>query len=176
MLTNKTYTGKVNTASVVSIEKRGDIKPTAPLTDEEFMHHFHAGTLPGWGHDSVLRLVYLLLQVKGRSSNSANEILDILAGVEGDNTHVTLNYFWLQMVTYYMAVVAKHFGSRTDSSSGSENDRKHSLTFNEFMSQPRCQPLRNQLLYQKYYSRSVIDRSAEEFALPDLKQFPTLIE
>lgn len=161
----------------VSIDQRGDILPQAPLSDEEFMSRFHSNTLSGWGHDSMLRVVYLLLKEKGRSGKSASLITDELARVEGDNAHLTLNYFWLQMVTYYMAVIAKTNTASAVATTENVDKRQggYGLTFNEFMAQPRCQPLRNQLLYQKYYSRGVIDRSSTEFALPDLKAFPTLV-
>lgn len=48
-------------------------------------------------------------------------------------------------------------------------------TFAEFMQQPMNQILKDQLLYQKYYSRKVIDQGISEFHLPDLQPLPSII-
>lgn len=162
--------------ATVSVDQRGDIVPRAPLTDDEFMAAFEGGTLRAWGHDCKIRVIYLLLQRRGRTGQSASAIIETLAAAEGVDAHLTVNYFWVQMVTYHMAVVAKS-ASASSSADANEGDgrAKCGLTFNEFMAQPRCQALREQLLYQKYYSRGVIDRAAIEFVLPDLKQLPTLV-
>lgn len=53
--------------------------------------------------------------------------------------------------------------------------RKLRYTFIEFMQQPHCEELKNQLLYQKYYSRSMIDRGGENFCLPDLIPLPNVV-
>lgn len=51
------------------------------------------------------------------------------------------------------------------------------MAFDDFYRRPVVQPLRNQLLYEKYYSRRLIDAeaSATEFALPDLKPLPSVV-
>jgi hypothetical protein len=169
--------------------------PSAPLTDSEFMSLFHSQRLPGWGHDAKLRVVYLLLCRHGRSSASVDHILSQLARVEKSNAHLTLNYFWIQMVTYHIHFEIKASGSRGGTGgdraavfdgfnnadyvkppvpveksegeeggvSGVETDLKalsvtedmggglspSNMPFGAFYQLPHCQPLKNQLLYEK---------------------------
>ena len=52
-------------------------------------------------------------------------------------------------------------------------EKVEDMQFSEFYRQPEMQKLRNALLYEKYYSRSIIDsdQAVDEFVLPNLKQF-----
>lgn len=43
----------------------------------------------------------------GNSSRSDDAILSVLQGIERSGYHLTLSYFWVQMVTYHIAVEAK---------------------------------------------------------------------
>ena len=51
------------------------------------------------------------------------------------------------------------------------------VPFGWFIQQRSSAPLRNALLYDKYFSRAVVDlpSSAETLALPDKKNFPSLL-
>lgn len=81
--------------------------PAQPLTDAQFLQRLAEDKLPGWGHEVKLHIVYLLLCRWGRSSRSIDAILAVLQGIERAGHHLTLSYFWVQMVTYHMAVEAK---------------------------------------------------------------------
>jgi hypothetical protein len=169
-------------APVVRVEDR--LKPRAPLTDEEFLLAVDSGSLSGWGHEVKLRLLYLMLlreraswENGQRKGDGSDRVLSSIRTIEGEEGfHLTLNYFWLQMVTYQVAVMSKERDKEI--SKKKENDAKNEVvSFDSFFRRPLCQPLRNPLLYEKYYSKQVIDSESArtEFILPDLKQFPSKI-
>jgi hypothetical protein len=54
-------------------------------------------------------------------------------------------------------------------------ERTLRFSFAEFLQQPLNEPLKDQLLYQKYYSRAAIDRGATEFYVPDLQPLPSIL-
>jgi len=202
----------------------GAKEPKKPLTDAEFLQLLAENKLPGWGHEVKLRIIYLLLCSFGRSSRSMDFILNTLRGIEKEGFHLTLSYFWVQLMTYHMAVELKEIRSNgsgeipirvlgafsdasmlvqgdltlqyavelTAASSSSaaaiddcEVDAVASavscaggcMAFSTFLLQPHCQPLRNSLLYNKYYSRRLIDSEASstEFIMPDLKSLPSIV-
>ena len=49
------------------------------------------------------------------------------------------------------------------------------VSFGAFIAKPQCQCLRNALLYDKYYSRKLLDsfESAVSFVLPDKRSLPS---
>ena len=144
-------------------------EPRAPLSDEGFLSGLQSGSLSGWGHDTKIRVIFLMLQLDIKLNNprrSSNAILDALSAVEKEHFHLTITYFWIHMVSYNIAVVQK------------DHDIA-SISFDEFYRQPIVQKLRNHLLYDKYYSRKLLDdgaiNSAKEYVLPDLKQLPSIL-
>jgi hypothetical protein len=175
--------------------------PRAPLSDEEFMTSLDSGTLSGFGHEAKIRTIYLLLQRDKRSNAIIDSILDQLKGIEKENTHYSINYFWIHMVDYYMRVSAKQtveavstasvfsflsFGSKAAEAAGGkvESERLTTkefstpLAFANFFSLPTSVPLKNSLLYEKYYSRSAVGDagSAAGLVLPTLKQLPSVVK
>eukprot|EP00602_Paraphysomonas_sp_CaronLab_P008829 CAMPEP_0185018178 /NCGR_PEP_ID=MMETSP1103-20130426/987_1 /TAXON_ID=36769 /ORGANISM="Paraphysomonas bandaiensis, Strain Caron Lab Isolate" /LENGTH=539 /DNA_ID=CAMNT_0027547899 /DNA_START=74 /DNA_END=1693 /DNA_ORIENTATION=- len=160
--------------SGVPIELRDDIRAREPMSDEEFMTAFNEGSLTGWGHESKLRLIYVLLRSMGRRGK-ASDVLKTVSDFEGETSHETLNYFWLQMISFNMALLKKNMGISAVGAGGDASDFSYEMPFSEFMLQPRCQALRNELLYLKYYTKPCIDRSANEFVLPDIKQLPNVV-
>lgn len=103
-------------------------RPAPPLTDAQFLKKLADDKLPGWGHEAKLRVIYLLLcryvaspyafvvlksdrvlmpHRWGRNSKSIDGILSVLQSIERGGYHLTLSYFWVQMVTYHMTVEAK---------------------------------------------------------------------
>ena len=98
---------------------------------------------------------------------------EALKFIEKDDFHLTINYFWVQMVSNFIAIVDK----RLKSSGASSAPGVKRFDFDEFYRQPECQKLRNSLLYEKYYSPSVIDSqsSAIEFVMPNIKNFSSVI-
>jgi signal recognition particle receptor subunit beta len=153
------------------------LQPRAPLDDREFIEAIRAQEYPGWGHDTLIRLIYILLTAESPSLTSErqtttssrprrpiDEIFETIRVIEKENFHETLNYFWVQQVSYHLALLKKR-------SSHPCRD------FDEFYRQPECQKLRNSLLSEKYFSRALVDsvEARESLRLPDLKQLPNVI-
>jgi hypothetical protein len=145
--------------------------PKPPTPDDVYISEFKSGKLSGWGHDPKLRVIYLMLKANGRRSDSVDDILNSLEEFERTSTHVTINYFWLQMVTYHMALYAKRV--LTAIPGGDSAPEFHA--FADFIRHPLSAPLRNQLLYDNYYSRSAIDRGNDSFIIPDIKPLPSVV-
>ena len=153
------------------------LQPRAPLSDVDFLVAVKQNELRGWGHDIFIRLLYLMLADQKKNANAdearkrdVDEIFKVLRHVQGNNFHLTLNYFWIQMVSYLMVTVRKK-GTGKVSPEVDETD------FETFYRQPDCQCLRNQMLYDKYYSRSLIDsqEAIDSFVLPNIKQLPSVL-
>jgi len=277
--------------------------PRAPLTDAEFLLRLSQSTLPGWGHEVKLRVLYLLLCAWGRSKHGVDAVLAVMKTIEGSGYHLTLEYFWIQLLTLHIIQEAKHNpnavfsafndptytavvpsavtnagggaggevtstasstsggmqkgtisqAAKEDTDQGSNskyaenlNDAQlllqsiagllvtvdavvepvavvsadptaaisspsnpsststataaatlttttaavsasavgvlssvisNTMPFAEFIQRPHCQALKNALLYDKYYSRAIVDSeiAAREMHLPDLKPFPSVV-
>lgn len=165
------------------------------MSDDEFLSCFEANTLGSFGHDAKLRAIYLLLLRTGRSKGRIDDILQLLQNVEKDNSHLSLNYFWVHMVDYHTKLLLKRMSenksrkgslfsflslSSTTSDTVVDLDpagEKSVLPFDKFLEAPETAPLRNSMLSEEYYSRQLIDsaESAKTFILPDLKQLPSRI-
>lgn len=162
-------------ASTVATPSHLIIQPRLPQTDQEFLSSFINNTLTGWGHDAKLRAIYLLLFVDKRSKNGdrrgTTQCLNALEALEKSSYHLTINYFWIQMITYHYTIAKKEISQSFFFSSNIDN-----LTFEEFYRRPLVQPLRlNPQLYLKYYSKQALDAGAQQFVLPDLKPLPSQI-
>ncbi|PNH09923.1 ADP-ribosylation factor [Tetrabaena socialis] len=76
--------------------------PQAPkLTDAAFLERFQAGTLDRWNHECLLRAIYCCLGHGRRRGVSM--ALDGLRSLQKDGFHLTLSYFWIQMLTQLLA-------------------------------------------------------------------------
>jgi len=171
------------------------LQPRAPLSDLDFLLAIKQGSYHSWGHDILIRVIYVILMEQEKTSSSStptlsrnvDQIFNIIRIVEGDNFHITLNYFWIQMVSYHIAVVrkkrtpvAQHVKTDTTELQSGTDVKSTSasfMDFEDFYRQPDCQRLRNPLLYEKYYSRSIIDsrEAMESVELPNLKQLPSVV-
>ena len=155
------------------------LQPRAPLNDVDFLLAIKQRNFQSWGHDILTRVVYVMLMDQqkkaGTQKRNVDEIFDTLRQVQGDSFHMTLNYFWVQMISYHMESLKKKKSKtkKIDQSAPSNSV----MDFETFYRQPDCQRLRNQLLYEKYYGRSVVDsqEAAESFVLPNLKQLPSVL-
>lgn len=161
------------------------LQPRRPLTDQEFLDAFRNQSLPSWGHDCKIRLIYLLLTQSidehANPSNNRNAVLHGLQEIEKSNFHVTESYFWLQMVSYHIALLKKENNENptvTTAAGLLGTEPANTLEFDEFYRRPVCQSLRNSLLVDKYYSPKVIDspQAIAEFVLPDLKPLPSVVK
>ena len=208
------------------------LAPRAPLSDGEFIRAViqtsgekggengdgnssnsscYENPLFAWGHDMKIRLIYLMLcnDVKAGRRRNVDGIFKILRGIEKEHFHMTLSYFWVQMISLGIKTVRKRVLHNNDNNNNNDNndntssgdlsssfwnfagigndtsnpksievvsnyiEKVEDMQFSEFYRQPEMQKLRNSLLYEKYYSRSIIDsdQAVDEFVLPNLKQF-----
>ena len=164
-----------------SSQLENNIIPKEPATDIQFLEDYEKGILKSWGHEVKIRLTYILLCKHGRQKGRVDIVLNIIETIEKSGYHLTLTYFWLQMITYHMSIEIKNgaihsFGKITSSESESTiTSTKECMPFVEFILKPHCQALRNPFLYEKYYSSSVLDSSGKQFTLPNLKQLPNAL-
>jgi ADP-ribosylation factor protein 1 len=167
----------VNSVSMGNVKSVPE--PRLPLTDTEFLNEFNDRSLKSWSHDSKIRLIYILVSSHSGGGSASNLVLDALEKFEGSGYHLTLNYFWLHMVRYCVASLSKTANPTTvqvaDADVTSQDGKSTKLSFQDFIRQPQCQMLRNQMLYSKYFSPAVIDRSSVDLSFPDLKSLPNII-
>jgi signal recognition particle receptor subunit beta len=165
------------------------LQPRAPYTDEEFLLAFNNNNLGQWGHDSKIRLIYLLLSIpdvepdaptdgiaiKPKARRNTDKVLDSLRSVEKGGFHMTESYFWLQMVSYQIALMHKEMN--IPAHQANVIPVADIPSFDTFYRRPICQSLRNALLVDKHYSRKLIDsdEAFHGFVLPDLKPLPSLV-
>lgn len=83
------------------------------MSDGKVISLFQQHTLPAWGHEVKLRVIYIMLNLYGRNRGGVDKILDALQSFEGIHFHVTEAYFWIQMITFYMLSLQKHLGLPT---------------------------------------------------------------
>ena len=89
----------------------------------------------------------------GRSSKSVDGVLEVLQSIEKSGFHLTLNYFWIQMVTYHIAVEERE--QKTAAGSG---DAKVVASVFSFSQQPThtgafgLQELQNALAQEEFNS------------------------
>lgn len=147
---------------------------TTKITDTQFLEYFFANKLRSWGHESMLRLIYLLLQRSGRTSKTVREIFEVLRTFQKDGFHVTITYFWIQLITYAIEVCKQDVMVAVFNVDNSEA-RLLQLSFMEFILQPHCAELRDSHLYLRYYSQSCIDSGNYDFQMPDRQQLPSTV-
>jgi hypothetical protein len=96
---------------------------------------------------------------------------------------MTINFLWLQLVTQCIASVTKRRtgeggggGGGAAAAAGDRGPADH-LKFDEFYRQPECRQLCDALLYEKYYSHTLIsaENAAREMVLPNLRSFQSTV-
>lgn len=151
------------------------IQPKAPQTDQEFFQSYLDNSLSSYGHDTKIRLIYIYLtSTEDSPSNHTEGILKILSSIEKTYFHMTLAYFWMNMVRFCIAVATKDSKSIADSTAAASSKL---INFDTFYRLPTSQSLRNDNLYAKYYSKRVLalSEASQGFVLPDLKQLPNKV-
>jgi len=131
--------------------------PAKPLDDDAFLERFRSRTLPSWGHETKIRAIWCLLQEHGRQRGGTDKILRALGEAEGPGHHVTVAYFWIQMVTLASAKMK----------AGSDYAR--------FIQLPTSQMLLNPDLIERHYTERALSNGAASFSLPDKKQLPSVV-
>jgi hypothetical protein len=145
-------------------------------------------------HQAFLRLIYILLYTHGRSSKSVDLILNTMKTFRQDDHHLTVTYFWIQLVSYHMnrlginTTTLQTKGNCNHSSSGGF---PLSVSFVDFLKNS-CGSgggdasdgdgdgddnisLSNEYLPCQYYSEPLLQRSKYVFNLPDLQNYPSII-
>lgn len=146
------------------------------LSDKDFYDKFMSFQLQGYGHESLLRFIYISLQLLGRSSKSVDTILDNIKRYEKDDFHMTINYFWIQLITYKISLCKHDLSTTSVFDIDNNNFQSLSCTFEEFMNHSYCHELYDKLLYMRYYSRRVIETGKKYFCLPDILPLPSIMK
>lgn len=146
---------------------------TKRVYDDDFMTEFNEKKLPSWGHSQRLRALYVqfsshrhrhhekcdissmycLTRTHGRARGGSSRILDAMAAGVPGGSNVTLDYFWLTMMSLawasYAATLrpdeAPSFGMLKSDGRGFhdrvELPEAHSLDFQDFIQLPHCTKL-----------------------------------
>ncbi|KAJ6474471.1 ADP-ribosylation factor [Mycena vitilis] len=159
---------------------------------DEFLHQFETLSLPAWDHYTHIRIAYLFLTIHGRQKGK-NLIFDGLEKyisqseqTRGRTFHVTMTYFYIQMVHFGICSMppAPTFDDASISSMqtlvGEEKavgkqDEKSGDEFAHFLlTNPH---LVDGDLWAQYYSKGVMmsPEAKAGMVLPDKKSLPNLV-
>jgi len=137
--------------------KEGLLPAVHEVSDQEFLDLFLQRKPPAWGHETRLRAIWLLLRNEGRRQSGTTRIFEALRQAEGDMHNVTESYFWIQMVTYYTAMI-------------------NEACFAAFARHNKCTDLLDPRIIFRHYSEAVLVRGVSEFQLPDQKPLPSIMK
>lgn len=139
-------------------------------------------------HEPFLRLIYILLQSHGRSSESVDEILRTMKDFQQSDYHLTLTYFWIQLVTYHIALRNGEQNGQESSDLLSTSPSNACESFAHFFKtckQGDCSgeckdanlltDVNDADLSDRYYSNRLMDKSKYVFNLPDLQALPSVV-
>ncbi len=149
------------------------------------------GRLPAWGHRVKLRLIYVLLLLRGRQRAGVDQILSTLKGIEKSGYNVTVCYFWIQMVTFHMMLLLRSqdnnrtldrsaFGQLFNASSVVVEDDssilQSSMSFDEFFRYSDCEDLLDPQMMENYYSKDELLNLDDQYVtLPSIKPLPNIM-
>lgn len=130
-------------------------------TDEDFLAAFEARALKGWGHRHFLRVIFVYLRKKGRQQG-AKEIFSRMEQLMGNGYHLSITYFWIQMVDFAIA-------RNTASLPPSADFAQFAAGISDL--------LQDEKLYLEYYKKETIFSPEAEkgMVLPDKKKLPTIV-
>jgi hypothetical protein len=152
---------------------------------EEFLTKFRSFTLPSWDHYTHIRIAYVMLTKYGRKEGKdlvfkgLEQYIAVSPLTKGRSFHVTMTYFWIQIV---------HFGIRNTPPPTSSNVNAESIPPT---SEPKLSPSLDDFtrfllvnpyvvdgnLWADYYTKDVLmsPKAKGEMVLPDKKPLPNLI-
>ncbi|KAK1749899.1 ADP-ribosylation factor family-domain-containing protein [Echria macrotheca] len=156
-----------------------------PLDAEELLRQFYALNLPSWDHYTHLRLAYTLLLKHGRREgkdkifNGFKEYIDRSGKIHGKSFHMTMTYFWVQMV--HLGIATMNMGTMHEQKShtlksgtgddyrGLANDFPRFLMVNPYLVDGQ--------LWADYYSKEVLmsQEAKEGVMFPDIKRLPDVL-
>ncbi|KAJ7176501.1 ADP-ribosylation factor [Mycena filopes] len=151
----------------------------------EFLKQFDTITLPAWDHYTHIRIAYLLLTQFGRQKGKdkifegIEKYIGQSAQTRGRTFHVTMTYFWIQIVHFGIRSTPPLIYSDTDSDLGARitepeeriehDDFPRFLLLNPFVAEGN--------LWADYYSKGVMMSVGAKagMVLPDIKPLPNLV-
>ncbi|KAJ7732693.1 ADP-ribosylation factor [Mycena metata] len=187
--------------SVAALEAKLDewlLRTQNDSPPEEFLAQFDTFKLPAWDHYTHIRVAYLLLTIHGRQKGK-DMIFD---GIEkyiahsnqtrGRTFHVTMTYFWIQMVHFGIRSVSSQLGASATGDVGDSESKDSRSSMQTLVEDPDekptdsdafarfiiCNPfLADSNLWAQYYSKGVIMTSEAKKAmvLPDRKPLPNIV-
>ncbi|RXW24326.1 hypothetical protein EST38_g1514 [Candolleomyces aberdarensis] len=154
---------------------------------DEFMQQFKEYRLPSWDHYTHIRLAYLILIAHGRQKGKDILFEGLSNYISNNNTtqtnartfHVTMTYFWLQVVHFGIRNVPENLApphaSTAQEASPSQLPYPSSADFFKFL---LINPhLVDGSLWSDYYSKETImsPEAKGSMVLPDKKSLPSLV-
>ncbi|KAJ7318115.1 ADP-ribosylation factor [Mycena albidolilacea] len=154
----------------------------------EFLRQFETINLPAWDHYTHIRIAYLMLTQYGRQKGKDKIFQGIERYIEqsaqtgGRTFHVTMTYFWVQIVHFGIRSTPQLVRSESDAGSDlgsrSLDDPDDSPELDDF---PRFLLLNPYVadgnLWAEYYSKDVMMsvEAKQGPVLPDIKPLPNLV-
>ncbi|KAK0612191.1 P-loop containing nucleoside triphosphate hydrolase protein [Immersiella caudata] len=156
-----------------------------PVTAEHLLNQFEALDLPSWDHYTHLRLAYILLLKYGRRVgkdkifDGFKDYIDKSGKVHGKSFHMTMTYFWVQMVHLGVAGMQGLLESHTlqaadaneeeDPNPSPLDDFAHFLAVNSYLVDGQ--------LWADYYSKEVLmsPEAKQGVQFPDIKKLPDVL-
>ncbi|KAH9484774.1 ADP-ribosylation factor 4 [Psilocybe cubensis] len=149
---------------------------------DTFLNLFNSFSLPQWDHYTHIRIAYVILTKYGRKEakdlifTGLEKYISVSPQTKGRSFHVTMTYFWIQIVHFgirNMPVLTTSEGpasSQTSVSSqpGSE-DFARFLLINPYVADGN--------LWLDYYAKDTMmsPKAKAEMVLPDMKPLPNLV-
>ncbi|KAL1610477.1 hypothetical protein SLS60_002145 [Paraconiothyrium brasiliense] len=147
---------------------------------EELVQRLYALALPSWDHYTHLRLAYILLLKYGRRQGKDKifegfkQYIDKSGKIHGKSFHMTMTYFWVQMVHLGIASMGVDVDSHTLKAEGMEEDPRL-YDFGRFLMVN--QYLVDGQLWADYYSKDLLMSSEAKkgVVFPDIKGLPDVL-
>ncbi|KAF7368961.1 ADP-ribosylation factor [Mycena venus] len=153
----------------------------------KFLHQFETINLPTWDHYTHIRIAYLMLTQYGRQKGKdkifqgIERYIQQSAQTKGRTFHVTMTYFWIQIVHFGIRNTPPMVHSDADSDLGSRSldlDDNDAPELDDF---PRFLLLNPYVadgnLWADYYSKDAMMsvEAKQGPVLPDIKPLPNLV-
>ncbi|KAL5416308.1 hypothetical protein PMIN04_008202 [Paraphaeosphaeria minitans] len=148
---------------------------------EDLLQQFYTRELPSWDHYTHLRLAYILLLKHGRRQGKDKiftgfkDYIDHGGKTGGKSFHMTMTYFWVQIVHLGIACMAKYTHTRNAHSLKSEGHGADLDGFATFLAVN--QYLVDGQLWADYYSKEMLmsKEAREGVVFPDFKGLPDVV-
>ncbi|RDB16247.1 ADP-ribosylation factor 1 [Hypsizygus marmoreus] len=148
---------------------------------QDFIAQFHSLTLPAWDHYTHVRIAFVLLTAYGRQKGKDMIFDDIEKYIaestqtQGRTFHVTMTYFWIQIVHLGIRNISPSTDLKSTSSSSTTTTPASPDQFPLFL---LLNPyVADGNLWADYYTKDVMmtPKAKAEMVLPDKKPLPNLV-